>query len=64
MKPDIKIEMPMGLGMSLAQNPDAMRSFAAMTKEQQMAVIEKTHSMTSRREMHEFVNRLGKNGIV
>lgn len=57
---DIEIELPMGFGFSLAQNPDAMRNFASMSRTEQKAVIEKTHGFASRREMHEYVDRIGR----
>ncbi|HAB01261.1 MAG TPA: hypothetical protein DCE08_07410 [Ruminococcaceae bacterium] len=57
---DISIELPMGFGFSLAQNPDAMRHFASMTRSEQKELIEKTHSFTSRRQMHEFVEKIGR----
>lgn len=51
-------EMPMGLGMALAQNLQAMEYFAALPPEQQNAVIEQTHSIHSKNEMQEFVRNL------
>ncbi len=57
---NIEIELPMGFGFSLAQNPDAMRNFASMSRSEQKAVIEKTHALASRREMHAFVEKLGR----
>lgn len=51
-------EMPLGLGMALAQNMDAMNRFASMSKERQKAVIAHTHSIRSKEEMQSFVQSL------
>ncbi|MGI5985307.1 MAG: hypothetical protein GXY01_01105 [Clostridiales bacterium] len=51
-------EMPMGLGMALMKNPNAMNSFSAMTNEQKRAVIERTHSINSKEEMEAYVRTL------
>lgn len=42
-------EMPVGFSMALAQNPDAMQKFA---------MLNGTHSVKSKQEMHEYVNNL------
>lgn len=51
-------EMPMGLGMALAQNLQAMEYFAALPSEQQQNVIEQTHGIRSKAEMQQFVQNL------
>lgn len=51
-------EIPMGLGMALAQNRAAMDVFAAMTPEAQQSVIEHTHQIASKREMQAYVATL------
>ena len=51
-------EMPMGLGMALAPNLDAMEYFAGLTPEQQHSVVEQTHSIRSKKEMQQFVQNL------
>lgn len=51
-------EMPMGFAMALAMNPDAMQRFTALSEEQKREVIEGTHSVKSRKEMHQYVNAL------
>ena len=52
------MELPLGFGMALAQNEQAMQAFEAMTEEQKRAVIEKTHTVSSRREMQQLVSGL------
>ena len=48
-------EIPMGLGMALAQNHAAMEVFAAMPPASQQSVIEHTHQISSKREMQAYV---------
>lgn len=48
----------MGFGMALAKNTDAMAVFSNLSKAQQQNIIEQTHSISSKREMQEFVNGL------
>lgn len=58
---DLLRELPMGFGMALAKNTDAMAEFSKMSKEQQQEVINKTHSVKSKKEMQSFVNSLASN---
>ncbi|MCL1965284.1 MAG: hypothetical protein FWF69_09570 [Firmicutes bacterium] len=51
-------EMPMGLGMALAQNLDAFTKFASLSMEQKRAVIERTHGIGSKEEMQAFVDSM------
>lgn len=50
-----KIELPMGLGMALAQNEAAMQKFESLTEPQKQAVINATHNVNSKREMQQLV---------
>lgn len=45
--------VPIGFGMALAQDLNAMNRFASMDKTTQQAVIEQTHHIHSREEMHD-----------
>jgi len=51
-------EIPMGLGMALAENLNAMEYFASLSPAQQQAVIERTHQIRSKQEMRSFVQNL------
>ena len=51
-------EVPLGFSMALAQNPDAMQKFAMLSEEKKKQIIDGTHSVKSRQEMHEFVNKI------
>lgn len=49
-------DIPLGFGMALAQNSDAMTRFSAMTDEQRRQLIEGTHSVRSKKEMQAYVD--------
>ncbi len=51
-------EMPVGFTMALAQNPDAMQKFALLSEDKKQEIINGTHSIHSKQEMHEYVSKL------
>ena len=51
-------EMPMGFSMALAQNPEAMQKFAMLSEDKKKQIIDGTHSVKSKQEMHEYVNKI------
>jgi len=55
------IEMPLGLGMALAQNPTAMQAFSSLPQERQQQIIDHTHSVTSKKQMQAFVSAIERN---
>ncbi len=56
-------DVPLGLGMALAQNVDAMRVFGGLKPSQQQYIIEKTRSISSKKEMQSFVDGLSTMGF-
>ncbi|MBC8584754.1 hypothetical protein [Youxingia wuxianensis] len=48
-------EIPMGLGMALAENLPAMEYFSSLSPRQQQEIIHKTHQISSKEEMQQFV---------
>ncbi len=56
-----KDEMPVGFAMALAMNPEAMQKFATLSEAQKKEIIEGTHTVQSRDEMHQYVNSLVDN---
>ena len=50
-------ELPMGLGMALAQNPQAMRAFALLSEQQQREIVAGTHAIRSKEEMRQYVRQ-------
>ena len=53
-------EMPIGFSMALALNPEAMEKFAMINDAQKQQIIDGTHNIKSKQEMHEYVNNLTK----
>ena len=53
-------ELPLGLGMALAQNPQAMARFSSLTEAQQQAIIDGAHAVRSKQEMRSYVQELLK----
>ncbi len=53
-------EMPIGFSMALALNTEAMEKFATLTEVQKQQIIDGTHSIKSKEEMHQYVNNLTK----
>lgn len=53
-----KRELPLGLGMALAQNEPAMQCFESMSETEKAAFVAKTHAVNSKREMQRLVNSL------
>ncbi len=51
-------EMPIGFSMALALNPEAMEKFAMLNETQKQEIIDGTHSIKSKEEMHQYVNNL------
>lgn len=49
------IEMPLGLGMALAQDVHAMDYFASLPSEKQQEIISRTHSVQSKQDMRKLV---------
>ncbi len=52
-------DIPMGLGMALAKNLEAMNAFTALSPEGKAAVIARTHSVQSKKEMEQLVREIG-----
>ena len=53
-------ELPLGLGMALAQHPEAMARFAGLSEEEQQAIIDGAHAVHSKQEMQAYVENLMK----
>ena len=51
-------ELPLGLGMALAQHPEAMARFAALSEAEQQAIIDGAHAVRSKQEMRSYVEKL------
>lgn len=53
-------EIPIGLGMALAENVQAMEYFSSLSDKDKRRIIEHTHDIKSKREMQEYVNSFFK----
>ncbi|MGN1089084.1 MAG: hypothetical protein ACI4Q6_01680 [Huintestinicola sp.] len=53
-----KNEMPVGFGMALAMNPEAMQKFASLPENKKQEIINGTHTVSSKAEMHRYVENL------
>lgn len=51
-------KVPIGFGMALAMNPDALNAYSAMTEEEKQAVLSRAHMARSEQEMHQIVEGL------
>ena len=51
-------ELPLGLGMALAQRPEAMERFALLPEAERQALIQGAHQIRSRQEMQAYVEKL------
>ena len=51
-------KVPLGFGMALAMNANALNAYSAMTETQKQQILGKAHHARSQQEMHEIVNSL------
>lgn len=51
-------KVPIGFGMALAQNYDAMAAYSAMPDDQKQAVLNRAHNVRSETEMYSLVASL------
>lgn len=51
-------EIPLGLGMALAHNPEAMQKFASLDENKKRDIINGTHAVSSKEEMRQYVNNI------
>jgi len=53
-------KVPLGFGMALAMNANAMNVYSGMTETQKQAILDRAHRAQSQQEMHEIVNSMIK----
>ena len=51
-------EMPLGLLMALAHNPEAMQKFATFDDNKKRKIIEGTRAVTSKDDMRQYVEKI------
>lgn len=55
-----KFDIPLGLGMALAQNDKAMERYASLSDEEKQKLIKNAHGVNSKAEMQSFVQKLAE----
>lgn len=55
-----EIELPLGFGIALAKDNNAMQYFSSLSKAHQSEIIARTHSISSKKEMELFVASLDR----
>lgn len=53
-------KVPLGFGMALARNANALNAYSAMTEAQKQEILDKAHHAKSEQEMHQIVNSIIK----
>lgn len=53
-----KADMPVGFGMALAMNSEAMQKFESLPEKQKWQVVSGTHAVQSRDEMKQYVQNI------
>lgn len=56
--------LPMGFGMALAANVEAMESFSKLTREQKQKVLDGSKHIRSKLEMRNYVNQIAEGGML
>lgn len=56
-------KLPLGFGMALAQNEPAMKAFESLSESDKEALIHRTHTVSSKKEMQRLVASLTENTI-
>lgn len=52
--------LPLGLGMALAQNVDALNYFGTLSQDEQQKVLNQAHTVQSKQEMQDYVDNFNK----
>ncbi len=56
-------ELPVGFGMALAMNPQAMERFSALSEQEQQTIINHTQQINSKQEMHNYVQSIANQSM-
>jgi len=54
------MELPLGLGLAMAQRPEAMERFAALPETERKAVVDSARNARTKQEMQACVEQLMK----
>ena len=53
-----EMNLPLGLGMALAQNEEAMKAFESLSEAEKSSFLERTRNVRSKKEMQQLVTGL------
>lgn len=53
--------LPLGFGMALAQNEQAMEHFSTLPKSEKQAVVDGARQVRSKQEMQKYVEKISRN---
>ena len=56
-------QVPLGFGMALSANMDAMNAYASMTDAQKQKLVDRAKNTRSEAEMHQLVNDIANRRI-
>lgn len=56
-------QLPLGLGMALAQNEAAMHRFENLTETEKQSILQQAHSVHSKAEMQQLVSGLAQGSM-
>ncbi len=51
-------KVPIGFGMALAMNSQALSAYSAMPEPEKQAILNRAHNARSEKEMHQIVNSI------
>ena len=51
-------KVPIGFGLALARNPQALNAYSAMSEGEKQAILNRAHNADSEQEMQQIVNGL------
>lgn len=57
-----KEDIPMGFGIALAMDPQAIQAFSALPESRQREIIDGTHAVSSKEEMRRYVEKTAHTG--
>lgn len=56
-------EIPIGLSMAMAQNPNALNHFSEFSQKKKQSVIDHAHTIHSKAEMKQFVDLIAHSDL-
>ena len=55
-----QLEMPLGFGTALSQNPEALQKFALLGDAAKEEIIKNAHFVGSKEEMREYIEKIAE----